>query len=345
MFLDVLVCAQHRGIRPDGTCPNAVDCRKFEDVVSKCIRTVFYASPLLNPLALSRAWCLYEIMKTIRYGKELLVVLSESDREDLKGLISNNFDRIETMFSSIKSANAQATHQEDEDMIFEMIRRDLGANGVDGFKMLDDAVSGRMRAWMAQSGAKFAKESEDADLYTSVGQLLKNLARFDEAELLYRSALVIKEAAHGPEHSNVASMLNNLAGLLVDQGKYDEAEPLYRRALVIREIVYGPDHADVAKTLDDLANLLRVQGKYDDAEPLFRRALMIREAIHEPDHPDVVTTLNNLANLLYAQGKYNEAEPLYSRALANREAVHGPDHPKVAVALNNLAHFFAEQGK
>ena len=87
VFLDVLVCAQHRGVRPDGTCPNAVDILKFDEVIRACIRTVFYASPLLQPSALSRAWCLYEIMKTVVYGKELLVGLSESDREGLKALI------------------------------------------------------------------------------------------------------------------------------------------------------------------------------------------------------------------------------------------------------------------
>ena len=97
------------------------------------------------------------------------MVLSESDREDLKALISNNFDRIKTMFSAIKSANAQATHHEDKEMIFEMIRRDLGVNGDDGFRTLDDAVSSRMRAWMAETGAKFAEDSDDAGLLVSVG--------------------------------------------------------------------------------------------------------------------------------------------------------------------------------
>ena len=113
VFLDVLVCAQHRGNRPDGTCPNAVDCLKFDEIIRVCNRTVFYASPLLQPLALSRAWCLFEIMMTIVHGKKLLVALNESDREGLKRLILNDFDRIVTMFCSIKSENAEATLEED----------------------------------------------------------------------------------------------------------------------------------------------------------------------------------------------------------------------------------------
>jgi len=50
---------------------------------------------------------------TIVHGKKLLVALNESDREGLKRLILNDFDRIVTMFSSIKSENAEATLEED----------------------------------------------------------------------------------------------------------------------------------------------------------------------------------------------------------------------------------------
>ena len=123
--------------------------------------------------------------------------------------------------------------------IFGWIRRDLGA---DGFKRLNKIVSGGMRAWMAKTGDKFATGSLDTDRLASVGQLLHNLARFKEAEPLYRRALAIDEAAHGPDHPNVATMLCNLAGLLEGQAKYEESEVLYRRALAIYEAARGPDH-------------------------------------------------------------------------------------------------------
>jgi tetratricopeptide (TPR) repeat protein len=221
----------------------------FDDVIrGLCTRTVFYASPLLQPTALSRAWCLYEIMKTIAHGKKLLVGLSAADREGLKMLITNDFDRILTMFSSIKSENAEATRIEDKEMIFEWIR-DLGD---EGFKKLDDIVSGRMRAWMAQTGAKIASQSENSKLLNSVGRLLKNLAQYKEAEPFFRRALAVEEAVHGEDHSNVAYSLNKLANVLLNQAKYEEAEPLCRRSLAIRETVHGPDHHDVAFSLVSL---------------------------------------------------------------------------------------------
>ena len=55
----------------------------------------------------------------------------------------------------------------------------------------------------------------------------KTLARYTEAEPLYRRAIEIDEKALGKDHPDVATAYNNLASLLEDQGKYAEAEPLY----------------------------------------------------------------------------------------------------------------------
>ena len=91
----------------------------------------------------------------------------------------------------------------------------------------------------------------------------QSLARYTEAEPLYRRAIEIDEKVLGKDHPDVAIRYNNLAGLLQDQGKYAEAEPLYRRAIEIDEKALGKDHPDVAIRYNNLAVLLQDQGKYD----------------------------------------------------------------------------------
>ena len=77
LFLDILVCAQHRSIRPDGTNPNEIDVKKIDEVIRHdCNRTVFYGSPLTQPSAMAHAWCLYEIMATINHRKKCLWALA-----------------------------------------------------------------------------------------------------------------------------------------------------------------------------------------------------------------------------------------------------------------------------
>ncbi len=167
--------------------------------------------------------------------------------------------------------------------------------------------------------------------------LLQEIARYEEAERLFRRALAIDEASYGKDHPTVAIRLNNLAELLQATNRLAEAEPLYRRALAIDEASYGNDHPDVAMDLNNLAQLLKATNRLAEAEPLMRRALAIEEASHGNDHPNLAALLNNLARLLQATNRLEEAEPLMRRALAIDEASYGNDHPRVATDLSNLA--------
>ena len=167
--------------------------------------------------------------------------------------------------------------------------------------------------------------------------LLQEIARYEDAEPLFRRALAIDEASYGSVHTVVAIRLNNLALLLKATNRLAEAEPLYCRALTIDEASYGKDHPEVAIDLSNLARLLQDTNRLAEAEPLMRRALAIDEASYGNDHPTVASRLNNLATLLQDTNRLAEAEPLYRRALAIDEASYGNDHPEVATDLNNLA--------
>jgi len=174
-------------------------------------------------------------------------------------------------------------------------------------------------------------------LLNTLGLLLREKARYADAEPLLRRVVEINEKARGGDDPIVATCLNNLAELLRATNRIAEAEPLYRRALAIDGASYGSDHPDVARDLNNLALLLKATNRPGEAEPLYRRALAIDEASLGPDHPTVAIRLNNLARLLQATNRPVEAEPLYRRALAIGEASLGPDHPDVAICLNNLA--------
>ena len=80
-FVDVFVCAQHRGTRPgSSTCANANDVGKFEEVVDATERLVLYATPLTQPKALSRVWCLFELMSAMKRDRAVIIALSGEDR-------------------------------------------------------------------------------------------------------------------------------------------------------------------------------------------------------------------------------------------------------------------------
>src|SRR5262245_17635640 len=149
-----------------------------------------------------------------------------------------------------------------------------------------------------------ANAKETATALNNLGLTYRLLARYSEAEPLFRQAIEIDEKAHCKDHPNVAAGYGNLSQLLHDQGKYAEAEPLSRRALEISERTLGKDHPNVATQYSKLASLLHDQGKYAEAEPLFRQSIEIYEKALGREHPFVASGYGNLSVLLRSQGKY-----------------------------------------
>ena len=181
-----------------------------------------------------------------------------------------------------------------------------------------------------------ANDPAVAGLLDRQATLLQVIARYEDAEPLFRRALAINEASYGNDHPKVATSLNNLALLLKDINRLVEAELLMRRALAIDEASYGKDHPEVAINLNNLAILLYATNRLEEAEQLYQRVLAIDEANYNNDNSNLSSYLNNLAMLLIATNRLEEAEPLMRRSLAIDESKYGSDNPKVAVTLDNL---------
>jgi len=80
---------------------------------------------------------------------------------------------------------------------------------------------------------------------TTVSNLATELqaqGKFDQAEMMNRSALLGREKIRGKFHPETMTSVNNLASVLCDQEKYEEAEELNRRVLAWREINLVSNH-------------------------------------------------------------------------------------------------------
>jgi len=209
---------------------------------------------------------------------------------------------------------------------------------------LDGAVEAAERAVEIAERRYRGDSARTSGFVRNLAFLYSQLARYAEAETLYRRALEIDESTRGPDHPATATSLGQLAGLYDIQGRYAEAGPLYRRAIAISEKTQGRDHPETALEINNLAVLEQSLGKLDEAEKLYQRALAIFEKALGPKHPGTATCLDNLAANYQAQGKGDVAEPLFRRARAIREKALGPDHPDTAISLNNLADVLLARG-
>jgi tetratricopeptide (TPR) repeat protein len=112
---------------------------------------------------------------------------------------------------------------------------------------------------VAEALEKNPNHRNTAKSLNNLGEVYRNLGRFDEAEPLYHQALAIDEETIGPEHPDTATDLNNLAKLYAAQGRLAEAEPCYTRAVAIRTKRLGPDHAATVQSRGELEALRRAR--------------------------------------------------------------------------------------
>lgn len=143
-----------------------------------------------------------------------------------------------------------------------------------------------------------------AEVYGTLGMLLKSLGRLSAAKAMYRQLVALQ-----PGHADAR---NHLGAVLHGLGYREEAEASYREALALR-----PDYVEAHY---NRGIVLHELGRLHEAEAAFRRAL--------PGLQDRAELHNNLGNVLMELGRLAEADDAYREALKIR-----PQYPE---ALNNL---------
>jgi tetratricopeptide (TPR) repeat protein len=223
------------------------------------------------------------------------------------------------------------------------------------------------------------------ELMVVIGGCYNLLAKFNEAEGIYREILVLRAKMEGKDSPEALSNMNNLALVLSSQGKLDEAEAIHREMMDLIENLVGLDDIPVVLTgINNLALVLKWQGKYaeaeklyqkmlaleaerhteagiigmnnmaalmssqgriSEAEELYREALKIGEHVFSEIHLAKLSCKNNLALALSARGHYKNAERLYGEILSLSEEMLGKENPFIITTMNNLAHTHSKQGR
>lgn len=118
---------------------------------------------------------------------------------------------------------------------------------------------------------------EAVDIYSTKFLHLNIKDEYQEAELMLRMALDIKEKAFGVDNPSIVPTLNNFAYALIKQGKYKDASSLLMNALRILERAFGPSHANIAATLDLLVEACGRSGKIEEGMSYAERSIAIKD--------------------------------------------------------------------
>ena len=121
----------------------------------------------------------------------------------------------------------------------------------------DEGEAESLLACLLERVRSGAPKDAASSVLNKLGALRFGQRRFEEAEALFREALVLREEFHeGSDHTVVARALNNLGRTLLAQGKHEEAVDVLRRAVEVRRKLLPPGHADLAISEENLAEAL-----------------------------------------------------------------------------------------
>jgi len=115
-----------------------------------------------------------------------------------------------------------------------------------------------------------------AAILNSIGLLLDDVGRYDEAAKVQEESLGIYRRLRGEDHEFVAETLISIGDARRGQGEVDEAIKRYKEAIEVQRRVYGQDHEKVAETLASKIGLsLAKQGKNAEAATVFEESLEV----------------------------------------------------------------------
>jgi non-specific serine/threonine protein kinase len=182
------------------------------------------------------------------------------------------------------------------------------------------------------------------DAMADLGQAYRNVARWDEAEVLLREVHDTDVARFGESHWRTLQAAQELAVLARARGHLDDAIAIERNVLAAREKAFGRTHEETQNALNELASMLQDRKDYGEAEPIFREVLATREKTLGERHERTRNAMNNLALVLSQSGRLDEAEALYRRALAIEREALGNDDLGVLILVHNLGGLERERG-
>ena len=260
VWIDILCASQNllQGVIKDPAMSSA-EVSSIEDAISTAGELLFYMEPLAGewpapphpfllaeqgepaegwvrrgPAALTRAWCIYELAKSLTMGCKLHVLFNDKSVAEFEDKMHNDaygFLWIGQILGRVDVKQAQVTKAEDRDYILSEVGKLPGGMGA-----VNSSVMAALGGWVvdeAQAMLAAVPEAErgTSGLLSNVAILLKNQGRLAEAETLQRERLALRRAKGGDSHPNTLGALGNLAVNLQKQGKSAQAEPLMREAV------------------------------------------------------------------------------------------------------------------
>jgi tetratricopeptide (TPR) repeat protein len=184
-----------------------------------------------------------------------------------------------------------------------------------------DRAEQQVREAIASVGEDEAGAPDDpppvelAQLHATLGLVLRELGRDDDARAEFERASQLWSQHYGPQHPSIGRVRFELAIVEERNDRYPQAVTNYEAASQVFEQVFGPDSVAVARAVAGLARNLGELGRYDEALQQYQRAHAIFEAQGDAGSVELAATLDGEGVVLRRKGEPKQAVAQHHKAL------------------------------
>ena len=190
-------------------------------------------------------------------------------------------------------------------------------------------------------------EADPLDIAVAIDELANSythLARYEEAESHYRSAIAIRETQGHP--TPLASQSNGNLGIVFHwTGRFEEGVRYFSDSLDQLRHAPTPNNEAIASALGWLGVELSVLGRNDESIEAHLAGIEAAIGVYGETHTVVAAAYNNLANSYEAAERYDNALDAHKHSLSIKRAMLSHDHPDIAISLNNIGLILIRQEK
>ncbi|CAF1622979.1 unnamed protein product [Adineta ricciae] len=155
----------------------------------------------------------------------------------------------------------------------------------------------------------------------SIGFLLQDMEKFDQAEKYYRYLL----EQLSKDQEDLSCCYHALGEVMQKKGEYDSCLTWYNKALETCK----SDESGTAMSYNSMATVYSKKRDYKLALKFFNKALDIWNGVLGEDHPDVAMCWNNIGIINQEEAKYTDALECYHKAWNIRQKCLSSDHPSL----------------
>jgi hypothetical protein len=221
-----------------------LDCGFIADQLRVFKRTLVVLTPLVDPAALKRTWCLWELSCAVIENHEIDIILTENDRIRFADAVISGRVRESLAAVDLKSSEATTTAERDEIHSEIEIHAGIDTSNAQVIEKLQDAVIKHIHKFLLYDAQKPP---------SSFSEQIQKVV--DDAKI---------------DQDTIVHLCSELGRFYVCRHRYDEAEVVFKKCLALRRLGQGDEHPDTLTAMRDLAQLYSFVDKTDMAAPLLQ---------------------------------------------------------------------------